>query len=530
MKTFCITGLLGGVALLAPAAEGARTLKRNSLSKTPPMGWMSWELFRCDTKSCGDNPDPATTHCISEALYKGQTDALASGGFIDAGYKGIHMDDCWEQKDPKRDPTSGELVPEPTRFPSGMKALGDYMHAKGATMGLYTAESSSTCGGYPASANNEALDAKTFARWGVDYMKVDGCGPASYYKGGYAAMGAALQASGRDIVYSCSWPAYINGGNETLQPFGEFINDGCNLWRNWHDIQCSWGSLGSIIDHWGDYGPSLVPAAGPGHWHDMDMLLVGSHCVTEAEERTQMAVWSISASPLIMGNDLRNISAASKAILQNRDAIAVSQDALGQMGKRLASSSAGGTPGGAAAQVWARNLAGGDVAVALFNKGGGGGVIPPFPTPASCPADTWTATTGSYHESCGGDGGNDGQFSNLTPAQAQANCCKDANCAGISITKGATGSGFYKRNANCGITKSSTYDGYTRSSAIPSAPPTDVADVTVQFDDPEINLFGEVEVYDIWAQKSIGNFTGSYTAHSVAFHDSAFLRLTGWHQ
>jgi|EP01046_Picozoa_sp_COSAG06_P074266 alpha-N-acetylgalactosaminidase len=132
-------------------------------------------------------------------------------------------------------------------------------------------------------------------------MKVDGCGPASYYNHGYEAMGAALEASGRPIEYSCSWPAYINGGNETIQPFATFIEYGCNGWRNWNDIQCNWHSLGSIIDHWGDYGLSLQPFAGPGHWHDMDMLLIGNGCVTHDEEMTQMAIWAISASPLIMG-------------------------------------------------------------------------------------------------------------------------------------------------------------------------------------------------------------------------------------
>ena len=111
-------------------------------------------------------------------------------------------------------------------------------------------------------------------------------------------MGAALEASGRDIEYSCSWPAYINGGNETLQPFAEFINDGCNGWRNWHDIQCSWDSLSSIIDHWGEYGDSLVPFAGPGHWHDMDMLLIGSNCVSTEEERTQMAIWYVGGDAM----------------------------------------------------------------------------------------------------------------------------------------------------------------------------------------------------------------------------------------
>jgi len=304
-----------------------------------------------------------------------------------------------------------------------MAALGEYLHSKGASFGLYTAESPSTCGGYPASANHEALDAKTFASWGVDYMKVDGCGPASYYKEGYKAMGVALEASGRDIVYSCSWPAYINNNNETLQPFAEFINDGCNLWRNFADIQCNWGSLSGIIDHWGDYGESLVPFAGPGHWHDMDMLLIGSHCVTLEEEQTQMAIWSISAAPLIMGNDLRNVSIASQSILLNPHAIAVNQDALGQMGRRLTSSR------DAATQLWARNLVDG-IAVALYNKG--------------------SASTGS---------------------EAQG-----------------------------------------------------AADIALVFSD--LGLFGPVEVFDIWAQKSLGTFHDGFTAKQVSHHGTAFLRLT----
>merc|ERR1711871_1628444 len=132
-----------------------------------------------------------------------------------------------EQKAPPRDPSTGALQPEPSRFPSGMAALGDHIHSKGATFGLYTAESSTTCGGYPASAGNEELDAKTFASWGVDYLKVDGCGQLDYYRDGYRAMGKALRESGRDIVYSCSWPAYI-GSNESVKPFPEMIMDGCN--------------------------------------------------------------------------------------------------------------------------------------------------------------------------------------------------------------------------------------------------------------------------------------------------------------
>jgi len=334
------------------------------------MGWMSWEIFRCRI-NCSAEPED----CISERLYREQADAMVSQGFLQAGYSGIHMDDCWERKTPPRDPSTSQLVGDPERFPSGMKALGDYYHARGLKYGLYTAESATTCGGYPGSKDHEMLDAKTFAEWGVDYMKVDGCGGKEYYNAGYKAMGSALQASGRAIEYSCSWPAYINGENETKQAstFISMINYGCNGWRNFGDIQCNWNSLGGIIDHWGDYALSLQAFAGPGHWHDMDMLLIGSvsgghdggklgeRCVSLVEERTQMAMWAISASPMIMGNDMRKVASDSKEILMNEHAVAVSQDSLGQMGIRLSPNNA--------TQVWARKLANGDVAVALYNRG-----------------------------------------------------------------------------------------------------------------------------------------------------------------
>ena len=258
------------------AIAAVALLAAPKLARTPPMGWMSWEIFRCDV-DCDKDP----LGCVSEDLYKAQADAMVSGGFAKAGYTSIHMDDCWEQKRPARDPQSQRLRADPIRFPNGMQALGDYYHARNLSFAAYTAESQTTCGGYPASAEHEALDAKTFAEWGVDYVKVDGCGPKEYYAGGYEAMGAALRASGRDIIFSCSWPAYI-GDDESKKPFSTLINDGCHLWRNWADIQCSWRSLSSIIDHWGRWGKVLQPWAGPdgphgGHWHDMDMLLIGAN-------------------------------------------------------------------------------------------------------------------------------------------------------------------------------------------------------------------------------------------------------------
>lgn len=209
-----------------------------------------------------------------------------------------------------------------------MKALGDYVHSKKLLFGLYTAESPTTCAGYPASLNFETTDANTFAKWGVDYLKVDGCGYDWAYKNGYKAMGEALQNSGRDIVYSCSWPAYL-GSNETIKNYQDYIDDGCNLWRNWDDIECQWESIRSIIDHFGDYGDFLKQWAAPGHWNDPDMLIAGNDCITDDEARTQFGIWSIIAAPLIMGNDLRKVSPSMRNILLNTEAIQVDQDPMG---------------------------------------------------------------------------------------------------------------------------------------------------------------------------------------------------------
>lgn len=323
------------------------------------MGWMSWQFFRCET-NCTSHP----SGCINEQLYQQTADHMASDGYLDAGYDQVSIDDCWESLD-GRD-SAEQLVPNASRFPSGMRALGSYMHSKGIKFGIYSDEGTETCGGYPGSKDHESVDATTFASWGVDYLKLDGCyDDKAGYATGYPAMGASLQASGRNITYSCSWPAYL-GSNESAKPFELMIDAGCNLWRNWDDIQCTWDSLSSIVDHWGDFGSSLAPFAGPGHWHDMDMLLVGAGCLSLDEERTQMAIWAISASPLIMSNDLREVPEASRAVLLNRDAIAISQDPLGTMGIRLPRFSAGSPE-----QVWARPLAGGKVAVVLYNKATG---------------------------------------------------------------------------------------------------------------------------------------------------------------
>lgn len=222
-----------------------------------------------------------------------------------------------------------------------------------------------------------------------------------------------------------------------------------------------------------------------------------------------MAIWAISASPLIMGNDLRKVPESSRQILQNKDAIAVSQDPLGKMGIRMGSDSP--------TQVWSRELSNGDVAVALYNKAGGGD-LPPIPTG---PCQEWNKTEGGYLEACGGAAGNVGSFTGLTREQAQDACCQNAKCAGFDF-RPADGSGYYKGDQNCGKVSNSAYEGYTKPSQMPSLDKK--ADITVTFSD--LGLSGDVTVYDIWAQKKIGVFQNSWTAKGVALHDSAFVRLS----
>jgi len=473
----------------------------NGLAKTPPMGWMSWEIFRCQT-NCETHPNS----CIDHNLYEQMTDRLVEDGYLTAGYDQISIDDCWEDKS-GRD-AGGHLVPDATRFPDGMKAMGDYMHNRGVKFGTYSDEGTKTCGGYPGTKGYEQDDAETFASWGVDYLKLDGChNDKAGFVSGYPAAGAALQATGRNITYSCSWPAYL-GSDESQKPWAAMIDAGCNLWRNWRDIQCRWGSLSSIIDHWGDYGEVLQAWAGPGHWHDMDMLLIGNDCVTIDEQRTQMAIWSISASPLIMGNDLRSMPEEAKAILLNKDAINVNQDSLGRMGIRHPKyTSASGT------QVWFRNLANGDVAVALYNKNGS--------SPSPVPCDTWNQTDGGYIEACGGKTGNIECFSGLSLELAQDTCCKNAACAGFSFGA-AKGNGCYKRSQDCGKVDDSKYVGFSK----PGGAKGDGVSITLDLSEVGFGADELVSVFDIWAQQTAGEFKGTFTASNVPLHGSAFLRLS----
>eukprot|EP00490_Sorites_sp_Unknown_P013647 CAMPEP_0114695770 /NCGR_PEP_ID=MMETSP0191-20121206/71753_1 /TAXON_ID=126664 /ORGANISM="Sorites sp." /LENGTH=228 /DNA_ID=CAMNT_0001992471 /DNA_START=19 /DNA_END=702 /DNA_ORIENTATION=- len=210
----------------------------NGLARTPPMGWLSWQRFRCET-DCNTYPND----CINANLYEAQADRLASDGWKDVGYVQVNIDDCWSTKE--RDPKTNEQVPDPDRFPNGIKAVADYVHSKGLKLGLYSDIGTHTCGGYTGMEGYFELDANTFASWDIDMLKVDGCyaNTSSMYID-YPNLGKALNATGHPIIYSCSWPAYISGHGEDNPPVKNTtmadIAEYCNLWRNYDDVQDSW--------------------------------------------------------------------------------------------------------------------------------------------------------------------------------------------------------------------------------------------------------------------------------------------------
>uniref|UniRef100_A0A914WD53 Alpha-galactosidase n=1 Tax=Plectus sambesii TaxID=2011161 RepID=A0A914WD53_9BILA len=318
--------MLFSAALLLVGCLGSTVGLENGLARTPPMGWMSWTIFWCQI-DCIKYPGK----CINERMYKDMADRLVEDGYKDFGYNRVHIDDCWMEM--KRDKT-GTLIADRDRFPSGIQALSRYMHAKGILLGIYEDYGNKTCGGYPGSQYYLEKDANTFAEWEVDYLKLDGCyAEEDDMAIGYPAMSDFLKKTGRDIVYSCSWPAYLEDEPEKVDY--NVIGKYCNLWRNYGDISAKWSSIQKIIDYYTENQDKLIPAAGPGRWHDPDMIVVGQNTVTPDQSRTQMSLWSIWSAPLIMSNDLRVIKPVYKKILQNSLVIAVDQDPLGIMGRMI---------------------------------------------------------------------------------------------------------------------------------------------------------------------------------------------------
>lgn len=298
----------------------------NGLATTPTMGWLHWERFMCNT-DCEEEPDS----CVSENLFMQMADIMDSEGWKEVGYEYLCIDDCWMA--PQRD-SKGRLQADPTRFPSGIHYLANYVHSKGLKLGIYADVGKKTCAGYPGSLGYYDIDAEVFADWGVDLLKFDGCycDSVEQLANGYKHMSLALNKTGRSIVYSCEWPLYMWPFHK---PNYTEIRQYCNHWRNTGDVYDSWQSVKSILNWVSFNQKTIVTVAGPGGWNDPDMLVIGNFGLSWDQQITQMALWAIMAAPLLMSNDLRHISTQAKALLQNKDVIAINQDPLGKQGYLL---------------------------------------------------------------------------------------------------------------------------------------------------------------------------------------------------
>ncbi|OVA17264.1 Glycoside hydrolase [Macleaya cordata] len=306
----------------------------NGLARTPQMGWNSWNFFACN---------------INETVIKETADALISTGLAKLGYIYVNIDDCWSSLSRN---SKGDLVPDPKTFPSGIKALADYVHEKGLKLGIYSDAGVFTCQVRPGSLYHENNDAELFASWGVDYLKYDNCFNLGIKpEKRYPPMREALNATSRTIFYSiCEWgvddPALWAG------------NVG-NSWRTTDDINDSWASMTTIADlndKWAAY-------AGPGGWNDPDMLEVGNGGMTYQEYRAHFSIWALMKAPLLIGCDVRNMTAETLELLSNEEVIAVNQDRLGVQGRKV---SVEGTDN--CRQVWAGPLSGKRLVVALWNR------------------------------------------------------------------------------------------------------------------------------------------------------------------
>ncbi len=339
------------------SGEPETTSDIESLALTPPMGWNSWN-------STGTN--------ISDAVIREVADMMVSSGLKDVGYTYIVIDDYWHGG---RDSVSGMLYADPEKFPNGIKALADYVHSKGLKFGIYSDAGTQTCGEMPGSYGYEEKDAKLFAEWGVDYLKYDYCFCPDFVSANndyrmaidrYKAMGDALKATGRPIIFSiCEW------GPRSPWLWGKEV--GGHLWRTSYDVYDMWDSPRNEMSPIGimaslDALTNLARFAGPGGWNDPDMLVVGLNnkgnikgggC-NETEYRSQMSMWCMVSAPLMIGCDIRFMDESAKTILTNKDIISIDQDPLGKQGYRVYRKDG--------IEVWKKPLSDNRVAIAFLNR------------------------------------------------------------------------------------------------------------------------------------------------------------------
>ncbi|CAN0913161.1 Alpha-galactosidase 3 [Linum grandiflorum] len=307
---------------------------QNGLATTPPMGWNSWNFFACN---------------INETLIKETADALISTGLAELGYTYVNIGTPFSKNMVN---LQGQMVPDPKTFKSGIKTLADYVHSKGLKLGIYSDAGAFTCQVRPGSIFHEKDDATSFASWDVDYLKYDNCFNLGIDpKKRYPPMRDALNATGRSIFYSiCEW-----GVDDPALWAGKVGNS----WRTTEDITDTWTSMTTIADindKWAAY-------AGPGGWNDPDMLEVGNGGMDYHEYRSHFSIWALMKAPLLIGCDVRNMTAETKEILSNAEVIAVNQDPLGVQGRKVHTN---GTDG--CQQVWAGPLSDHSMAVVLWNR------------------------------------------------------------------------------------------------------------------------------------------------------------------
>ena len=323
--------------ILLVSSMTAFAQKFEGLAPTPPMGWNSWNTFAGN---------------ISEQLIKGVAESLIADGMQKAGYTYIVIDDCWEAK--ARD-SAGNLIADPAKFPGGMKALGDYLHAKGFKFGIHNCAGTETCAGFPGGRGHEFQDARTYASWGVDYLKYDWCnhGTANAEET-YKTMSNALHTAGRPVVFSlCEW------GNNQPWLWAEKVG---HLWRTTGDIRDCFDCQGVYDMGWKvilDKQVGLEKYAGPDHWNDPDMLEVGNKGLSLGEAKAHFSLWCMLAAPLMAGNDVRSMSKEVHDILTDGEVIALDQDPLGKEGYRFMEN-----PG---KEIWVKELSHGQWAVCVLN-------------------------------------------------------------------------------------------------------------------------------------------------------------------
>ncbi|XP_042011326.1 alpha-galactosidase 1-like [Salvia splendens] len=332
LKAWWISLLLLLTITLTVRAD-RRNLLANGLAATPPMGWSSWNHFGC---------------FIDEKIIRETADALVSTGLAKLGYKFVNIDDCWAEisRDEK-----GSLVPKNSTFPSGVKALADYVHSKGLKLGIYSDAGYFTCSKkMPGSLGHEEHDAKTFAKWGIDYLKYDNCNnDGSKPTVRYPVMTRALMNAGHPIFFSlCEW------GDMHPALWGASMG---NSWRTTNDIADNWDSMISRADQ----NEVYAEYARPGGWNDPDMLEVGNGGMTKDEYIIHFSLWAISKAPLLVGCDVRNVTKETMEIIANKEVIGVNQDKLGVQGKKVRMEGD--------LEVWAGPLSGYRVAVVLLNRG-----------------------------------------------------------------------------------------------------------------------------------------------------------------